>query len=93
MSRMPLPRGACEVAAHQSTIVKTVSSGALGLVGQKRVWHAGLAESVLCKSLDVSHAGIDNKLEWGSGVRTSTLLPALVYQSGKHRPHTGDRLC
>lgn len=41
---MPWP--ASEIGAHQSTIVNTVKSGAPGLVGQKRVWHAGLDVSL-----------------------------------------------
>jgi hypothetical protein len=51
---MPWP--ACEIGAHQSTIVNTVKSGALGLVGQKRVWHAGLDVSLLRASYTLTFA-------------------------------------
>lgn len=45
-----MPWAACEIGAHQSTIVNTVRSGVPGLVCQKRVRHAGLEVSVLCVS-------------------------------------------
>lgn len=45
MTMIPLP--ACDIGTHESTIVNTVRSGAPGVVGQKRVRHAGLEVSVL----------------------------------------------
>lgn len=52
-----MPSPACEIGAHQSTNANTVWSGAPGLVGQKRVWHAGLEVSVLCASFTSATQG------------------------------------
>lgn len=48
VTMMPWP--ASDIGTHESTIVNTVRSGAPGVVGQKRVRHAGLEVSVLLAS-------------------------------------------